>query len=59
MKKLIKFIKYNKMIVLPFVLFLFFLILGIVEGYMPLVYIASGFMLILTVSLIVTLKDYK
>ena len=59
MKKLLKFIKYNKLILGPMAMFLFLLIMGIVHQVMLLIVVSIAFIIVLVVALIVTLKRYE
>lgn len=59
MKKLIKFVKYNPLIILPFSFFLFLIIIGVWTDTKPVTITGSGFMTLLLVSLGVALKNYE
>jgi len=59
MKKLIKFVKNNRLIIPPFLIFVFFIVIGIVIDYIVITIMGIAFMIFLIVALMATLKDYE
>lgn len=59
MKKLIKFVKYNPLIILPFGFFLLLIIIGAVMEIKPVTITGVGFMTLLIVSLFSALRNYE
>lgn len=59
MEKLRKFIKYNWLILLPFVFFLFLIVIGIITQVPIVIIMGVVFMIVLLVALFVKLKRYE